>query len=323
MPRYDASLNGAPIETPMLNNAVEAKKARRRTLLEALLSIFFRLLPVKHGAHQLLDRLKPTAWNNELPLVDMPYRGHVVRIDLSDLVGWHFFVLRNFDPEVSEVIKRFAGTQDVFWDVGANKGALSYEIASSLPACKIVAIEPQKSMIDLLQKNLGTLAEGRHEVFPVGIGETPGTLELVIPSGNRGRASLVGQGKDDGSLSEFVEVMAAEDLCRQSKYGWPTLAKIDVEGFELSVIRSMVPAFESRHIKCCVFECHASGEANFHEIQRATEKFGYTTYAIRKTAFSTFLVPAPTLVNQATDYAIIRNDLYQGNKLYRGASFQS
>jgi FkbM family methyltransferase len=299
----------------IVNNAVETLIARRRTFLEASLSMFFRLLPVKHGAHWLLDRLKPIAWNNAQPLVDMPYKRHFVRIDLSDLVGWHFFVLGNFDPEVSEVIKRFAGTQDVFWDVGANKGALSYEIASSLFECKIVAIEPQSSMIDLLRKNLGTLAGGRHEVFPVGIGETPGTLELVIPSGNRGSASLVTQGKEDRSLSEFVKVMTAEDLCRQSKFGWPTLAKIDVEGFEPSVIRSMVPAFESSHIRCCVFECHASKKANFHEIRAATEKFGYTTYAIRKTAFSTFLVRANALVERATDYAIIRADLYQGKRL--------
>jgi FkbM family methyltransferase len=292
--------------------AAESVGVRAPTFLETSLSLVFRLLPLKHGAHRLLDHLRPRAWVGGPSFVDIPYRGAQVRMDVSDLVGWHFFVLRNFDPEVTEIIKRFAGANadDVFWDVGANKGALSFEMATALPSCRIVAIEPQLAMINLLQKNLGALAGGRFEVFPVGIGEAPATLELVMPAGNRGRASLVARERDDGSLVELVQIITAEQLCERSQYGWPTIAKIDVEGFEPAVIRSMLPAFESQHMRCCVFECHASESAGFEQIRSATEPFGYTVHAIRKTPFSTFLVPAPTLVRNATDYALIRNDLY-------------
>jgi FkbM family methyltransferase len=292
-------------------DSAKQPRVRKPTLLEDSVSLFFRSLPLKHGPHRLLDWLRPRAWLTDPPLVDMPYRGGVLRIDVSDLVGWHFFVLRNFDPEVTEIIKRFCdptGT-DVFWDVGANKGALSYEIASALPTCRIVAIEPQQALIGLLQRNLGSLASGRYEVFPVGIGETAAALELVIPAGNRGRASLAAKAHEDGSLVELVQVLTAESLCERSRFGWPTLAKIDVEGFEPSVIRSMRPAFESRRMRCCVFECHASESAGFQQILAATEKFEYTAHAIRKTPFSTYLVAAPELTREATDYALIRNDL--------------
>jgi FkbM family methyltransferase len=296
----------------MSTDDAEPPRVRKPTLLENSVSLFFRSLPLRHGAHRLLDRLQPRAWLTDPPLVDMPYRGAVVRIDVSDLVGWHFFVLRNFDPEVSEIIKRFSDPAgaDVFWDVGANKGALSYEMACALPTSRVVAIEPQQTMIGLLQRNLGTLASGRYEVFPVGIGEAAATLELVMPAGNRGRASLAAKAREDRSLVELVQVVTAESLCRQSRFGWPTLAKIDVEGFEPVVIRSMRPAFESRRIRCCVFECHASEGSSFQEIRASTEKFDYTAYAIRKTPWSTYLVTAPSLVQDSTDYALIRNDLH-------------
>ena len=284
---------------------------RTPTLLETSLSVFLRSLPLKHGAHRILDRLVPAGPRGAQQLVDLPYGGRVVRIDISDLVGWHFLLLRNFDPEVSEIIKRFAGrgSEDVYWDVGANKGAVSYEIASSLPGCKIVAIEPQRSMIELLEMNLGSLAPGRFEVFPVGLSDKPGTFELVIPQGNRGKASLVTKDGGDGSLVEQVEIVTAETVCGRSKFGWPTLVKIDVEGFEPAVIRTLLPAFESRRIRCCVFECHRSEAEGFRAIRDATREFGYRTFAIRKTPFSTRLDPADGLVRGATDYAIVRGDL--------------
>lgn len=294
----------------MSNPGLQATK-RKPTLLESGLSLLLRSLPIKHGAHRLMDRITPMPWVKGPSVVDVPYRGHTVQIDVSDLVGWHFLVMRSFDPEITEILQRFAcrDATDVFWDIGANKGALSYAMAASLPLCKIVAVEPQRGMTGLLSENLQTLARGRHEVFAVGIGETPGTFELIVSPGNRGCASLTAE-KREGSLVEEVEVVTAETVRQRSQYGWPTIVKIDVEGFEPSVIRSLHEAFASRHIRCCVCECHASQERGFQQIRAGTLQHGYGVYAITKTPFSTRLTGAPHLIRGATDYALIRDDLY-------------
>jgi FkbM family methyltransferase len=289
---------------------------RKPTLLESSLSLAFRLLPLKHGAHRLLDRLQPATWVKGPSVVDVPYRGRIVQIDVSDLVGWHFLVMRNFDPEITEVLQRFAcrNGADVFWDIGANKGALSYEMAARLPRCKIVAIEPQRCMTGLLADNLETLARGRYEVFTVAIGATSGSCDLVIQPGNRGCASLTGV-RGAGCLVEQVEVVTADAVRRQSRYGWPTVVKIDVEGFEPEVIRSLKPAFASRRVRCCVFECYGSQACSFQQIRAATQKLGYGVYSITKTPFSTRLTPVTHLVRGATDYALIRDDLYGAGAL--------
>jgi hypothetical protein len=51
------------------------------------------------------------------------FHGKTLAIDISDLVGWHFQMLRGFHPEVVETIVRFADrhAEEVFWDIGANK----------------------------------------------------------------------------------------------------------------------------------------------------------------------------------------------------------
>jgi hypothetical protein len=43
----------------------------------------------------------------------------------------------------------------------------------------------------LLRKNLAAIAPGRHELWRVGIGESPGFGEIFIPQGNSGAASML------------------------------------------------------------------------------------------------------------------------------------
>ena len=109
--------------------------------------------------------------------------------------------------------------------------------------------------------------------------------------------------------TEVVPVTTAAAVRELSAFGWPTIVKIDVEGFEPSVIRSLEPAFAGARVRCCVFECHPPEAAGYAAIRACTEKHGYSLHAIHKTAFSTTLVPAPVLVPGSTDYAIVRHDL--------------
>lgn len=270
----------------------------------------FRNIPIKHGAHRMLDRIRPTCWTRGSTVVSMPYNGHLLKIDISDLVGWHFFILSNFDPEVSEILLRFASREDheVFWDIGANKGTCAYQIASALPKCKIIAIEPQIELQPLLTNNLRLVAPGRHELFSVGIGEKPGQYEMIVPLGNTGRATLTNYGANEPHDTQTITVVTAESLKEQSQHGWPTLVKIDVEGFEASVISSLVPAFQSKHVKCCVFECHRNQAASYNKIRVMAQESGYNLYAITKTPFTTKLIAASQLIRHSTDYAIVRKD---------------
>lgn len=288
------------------------------TLGERLLSAGMRALPVKHGKHRLLDRICARSWVKREGNVAIKVGGKEVIVATDDLVGWHFAVLRNFDPEVSEVLVRAADpdTSEVFWDIGANKGSCFSDLATRLPKLKVVAIEPFSRHAENNLRNLESLCAGRYEYVQRGIGVEETQTTLVIPHSNMGKASLHLQAKP-GDLQETITITTASAIAENSAFGWPTLAKIDVEGHEPQVFASLAPCFEQRICKVVVFENHARESDSFRTIKGLIEPFGYQTFAIQKSIWSTQLLPAQEQVPGSTDYAIIRSDLVESNKPLR------
>jgi FkbM family methyltransferase len=284
---------------------------RAMSAAESVLSALLRALPVKHGRHRLLDKIKPEHWPNTTTVVKTSYKGHQLLMDADDLVGWHFLMLKSFDPEVSEVLCAVgqASQRQVLWDIGANKGACAYAVATALPRSQIVLIEPQATLIGLLEHNMHELAPGRFEVHAVGVGVRQETLELVIPGDNKGRASLVLDVGTEDYRKVMVQMQTAQQIAGASAFGWPTLVKADVEGFEPQVFESLAPALTSRTCEAIVFENYAEHGRAFEQILGAVRPHGYQVFAIRKGLFSTHLQACEATVREASDYAVIRNDL--------------
>jgi hypothetical protein len=111
------------------------------------------------------------------------------------------------------------------------------------------------------------------------------------------------------AIQEKVEAWIAEDIKQESGFDWPTLIKIDVEGMEPQVLRALAVAFESKSVRCCVFECHRSEAAVISSMHERMAAFGYKVFAIRKTLFATKLVLTDRFIDGSTDYALVRSDL--------------
>lgn len=285
----------------------EIASVRSMTIGESLLSLMLRILPVKHGKHRLLDRLCRRAWKRDELLVWVPFNGKRIRILVDELVGWHFAMLRSFDPEVVDVLLASGREMEeaVFWDIGANKGACSYAIAFGLAYAKIVAIEPQSSLEADNRYNLDQLCSDRYHYVRAGIGEREETLSLVIPAENTGKASLHMSSTRDNGKVEAIEIVRAERVVAESGWGWPDLVKIDVEGHESVVIASLLDGLVEKKIKVIVFECHAHDRAQFDQIRQVINGLGYTLYCIDKSVFSTRLRRTDQIVNGMTDYVIL------------------
>ena len=285
--------------------------SRAMSTAESMLSALLRALPIKHGRHRLLDKIKPQPWSHTSTVVKTPYKGHQLLMDADDLVGWHFLMLKSFDPEVSEVLCAVGGASErqVMWDVGANKGACAYAVATALPRSRIVLIEPQATLTELLEHNMRELAPGRFELHAVGVGVREETLELVIPGDNKGRASLVLDVGTGDQCKVMVPIRTAQQIADTSAFGWPTLVKIDVEGFEPQVFESLAPALAARACEAIVFENHPFQVEAFRQIFGIVQPCGYRVFAILKSPFSTRLQACETIVAAATDYAVIRDDL--------------
>lgn len=292
------------------------KQSRQLSLSEYLLSILLRSIPIKHGKHRILDQIAPEVWNKSGKLIILQIRGYEVIVDPYDLVGWHFAMLRSFDPEVVEILEKACNPniKEVFWDIGANKGSCFCRLATKLPLLHVVAIEPQESLSANNIINLESICPDRYEYIRAGIGEEEAELTLIIPSSNLGKASLHIQQCGPNDDSEVIKIQTASQIASNSKFGWPTVVKIDVEGHEPQVFQSLAPCFASKRCKLIVFENHISEAKAFDTVKSVIEPHGYEIYGIKKSPWSTILVPTKEQLLHVTDYAVIRRDLAIENK---------
>lgn len=291
-------------------------EVRRLSLGESLLSLLLRAIPIKHGKHRLLDMISPKAWSRSVMSVTFSFKRYKVFINPNDLVGWHFLVLRSFDPEVTEVLEKACDprVKEIFWDIGANKGACFCSLATRLPLLNVVAIEPQDKLLENNIRNLESICPDRYEYVRAGVGEEEAYLTLVIPDANLGKASLHIQSRGPNDEAEVIKIQTASQIADNSRFGWPTIIKIDVEGHESQVFRSLQPCIDSKMCKIIVFENHESEEEAFETIKSIIEPNGYKIYGICKSPWATKLVRAREQLVGVTDYAVIRGNLVIENK---------
>jgi FkbM family methyltransferase len=163
--------------------------------------------------------------------------------------------------------RHFVQPGDLCFDVGAHVGNRIRSFLA-LGARRVVAVEPQPAMLSVLR----TLYGRRQDVLiaPIGLADKPGKLTLNIslrtPTVSTFDSSWIEElGQDrrwDGIVwdgRQEIEVRTLDQLIEE--HGEPAFCKIDVEGFEESVLlglsrplRSLsfeyLPAARQRALRC-------------------------------------------------------------------------
>lgn len=135
----------------------------------------------------------------------------------------------------------FIGQNDLCFDVGANIGNRT-EVFLKLGA-KVVCVEPQSSCFDRLNR----LYRDNERVILVnkGLAEEEGHLTLHICEKAATISTMSDKWKNEGRFSndytwnkiQVVPVTTLNELIKS--YGLPKFCKIDVEGFEYSVLKGL------------------------------------------------------------------------------------
>lgn len=304
----------------MEKNITFNRNTRKLTFGEKALSLFLRALPIKNGKHRILDHILKVPWGlSTTSNVEFRYKNTDLIINIDDLVGWHFLILRSFDPEIVDVLTKLAShdTEHVYWDIGFNKGACSYAIAKAMPNSKVVAIEPQAELKELNEVNLKRICPNRFEYYQLAIGLKNEILPLVVPEKNKGKATLHCSTITEDAVIEEIQMVTPQTIVEQSAFGWPTLVKIDVEGHEPHVIRSLLPALTNHKCEVIVFENHFNEIDNFNIIKNITKDIGYSLFGISKSIFTTKLVPAISIVEDITDYVLVSQKVIANKKIFQ------
>jgi FkbM family methyltransferase len=186
--------------------------------------------------------------------------GHVYQaISLSE---YHY--VRNGNPETHEarLLERLLKPGMTVVDVGSNHGLFSLEAAHFVgPSGRIHAFEPAPRTRERLVENLRVNElEGLVRVFPHALGECPAMARLRVHHEMSGLNSLAQEdivwNRERLPADELVDVPVAtlDDHAEATGLGVIDFLKIDVEGFELFVLRGARKRLSGRLVRWIMLE---------------------------------------------------------------------
>jgi FkbM family methyltransferase len=146
---------------------------------------------------------------------------------------------------------------DTVWDVGANVGLYVPLFLERVgPSGALFAFEPNPNSFNILKEKFGHLE--RLKVVNMGLGDVVSSMPLYVNSDPTSvTASLSPNHVDDFERTRtihYVDITTGDSFA--IKHGTPDIVKIDVEGFEVEVLRGLKEVLSSRVIRHVCIEVH-------------------------------------------------------------------
>jgi FkbM family methyltransferase len=142
------------------------------------------------------------------------------------------------EQQVVTQVMSFLKPVDVVFDIGANVGLYTVLLSKRVgDAGQVIAFEPEARTYEHLMENLQLNERKNVRCFRKALGERTGQASLFTGS-VIGGGSLVHQ-QGGGNGEEVVEIAQGDELVATEKLPTPRAVKIDVEGYEHSVIQGL------------------------------------------------------------------------------------
>jgi FkbM family methyltransferase len=121
----------------------------------------------------------------------------------------------------------------------------------------VVAVEPQSRLLDLLEINLALNSIDAYQVVHEAVSDVDYVTLSLSAEGNTGGSSIVRKYRWGGK-EERVPVYTVERLAESCGVDRIDFVKVDVEGFEPEVVRSLHPLLDNRRVGKVLVDYHVS-----------------------------------------------------------------
>lgn len=159
-------------------------------------------------------------------------------------------------------LRRDVRPDDVFLDVGSNLGVFSVFVGDVIESGHVIAVEPVPSTAEKLGRNLDMNGVDA-TVANVAFSATNGTVSLTVPDAH-GSSAIETAGDGASRNPEVaVESVRGDDYLDRRGLSMPTVLKIDVEGYEYSVLRGLQETMSRPRCRLVYCEVHADHMARF------------------------------------------------------------
>jgi len=189
----------------------------------------------------------------------------------------------SYEFDVKEIYEKLAKESKVIVDVGSNIGRYTILGGFANPNSKIYSIEPESDNYKILLTNIAL--NKLHNIIPmhIALGKEKETSKLYKSDerknyGGHSFAYIV-----NPSDFEVVNVNSFDNLFKDEEEQID-LIKIDVEGFELEVLKGMQLFLSEHRIKNMLLEID---ENKYQEVVSLLENYGYS---VEKIMYNNYLV---------------------------------
>lgn len=201
------------------------QRVREGLTLEELIREFVR-------SDEYHARMENERIEDEQPVDLGGYRLLVPRRDPDFGTNIHSF--KQYEEPVRQVVREHLQPGDVFIDVGANIGVMTFLGASLVgPQGRVIAVEPNPDNVQLLYRSIVLNGSTNVEVLPLAASDRRAVCSLT----GRSNTHLIGARGAQGG-GRYVQSVALDDLLGDL----PRLdfVKMDIEGHEPPALRGML-----------------------------------------------------------------------------------
>lgn len=182
-------------------------------------------------------------------------KGIVWELDLREAIDFSIFFFGYFQKRSVLEVCNYLPEDGVFIDIGANRGAISFNVARRMPTAEVYSIEPIREMICKMKRTLNLNPEFKTKINLVNafFSSAEKIRKHQIPSDVDASWNLFGDGsyneltgasalKMDGSI-----VTTLDEFVVQAEISRVDVIKIDVDGYEVDVLKGARNTLERYH----------------------------------------------------------------------------
>jgi len=200
--------------------------------------------------------------------------GSVWKLDLT-MPSHRWAVYGQHDRGLVRYLQQRLSPDAVIVDSGANIGQMLLSLIENVPYGRYYAFEPEEEASDWLADCLAMNALTKVELVRAALGAASGWSYLAKPRGSHGAQSFV----SDSFRDQAVRMMALQEFLNDRGIPRVDFWKIDVEGYELSVLQGAETFLKAGRIRDLYVEL--SREESY-KVRGYLDSFGYRCFEVRK-----------------------------------------
>lgn len=247
-------------------------------------SNIFRSLPIFKGKARLAELFLKSSLNKKEPVSFTGISNlHFTIPNTLEVVGKELYINGVYEKRTLEIIKNSLKSSSVFFDVGANIGSISLPIAKTAGA-QIHAFEPSKLSFSFLGKNVQDNHLTNITLNNLAVhSEDDLEMQFYEAEEKYGNSSLSATYSQQPHY--LVKTISLDAYCKRKDISKIDVLKIDVQGYEIEVLKGAENLLNAKAINTIIFEMESWAEKQAGYPVGASQQFlldhGYELFSMQ------------------------------------------